>query len=66
MTFPLSWAPKSSMDKKTLSGGGSSCSKPWSMDDGDLRKLLEKPGTVKDIGVLPDKALSVRMWGAPG
>lgn len=37
-----------------------------SMDDGDLRKLLEKPGTVKDIGVLPDKARSVRMWGAPG
>lgn len=38
----------------------------WSMDDGGLRELLEKPGTVKDIGVLSDKARSVGTWGAPG
>lgn len=51
-------------EKKALSSGGFPGSKLWS--DGDLGEFLEKPGTVKDIGVLPDKAQAVRMWGAPG
>lgn len=36
------------------------------MGDGDLRELLEKPGTVKDRGMLPDKAQSLETWGVPG
>lgn len=52
--------------EKTLSGGRSSCSKLWSMDDGDLGELLEKKGTVKDIGVQPDSGNVGCSWTRPG
>lgn len=66
MASPPNWSPGCPCEKETLHDGDFSCCKVWSMSDGTLGELLEKPRTAEDIGLLPDKDWTTNSWGAHG